>query len=147
IDQPGELHRRQGRRRPRHRGHRRRTGARPGPGLEDLPSVEIAAGETFDLASIEGSGRITHVWLTTHTDNWRRLLLLRAYWDGAAEPAVEVPVGDFFGQGWGRFAQLSSAMVAVNPHGGFNSYWPMPFSDGARLTIENLAPEIGRAHV
>ena len=121
------------------------TGAGPardlGQGWKISPSVEIAAGETFDLASIEGSGRITHVWLTTHTDNWRRLLLLRAYWDGAAEPAVEVPVGDFFGQGWGRFAQLSSAMVAVNPHGGFNSYWPMPFSDGARLTIENLAPE------
>ena len=50
-----------------------------------------------------------------------------------------MPVGDFFGQGWGRFAQLSSAMVAVNPHGGFNSYWPMPFRRGARLTLENLS--------
>lgn len=111
-----------------------------GVGWKVSPSVEIAAGETFDLASIEGAGRITHVWLTTHTDNWRRLLL-RAYWDGAAEPAIEVPVGDFFGQGWGRFAQLSSSMVAVNPHGGFNSYWPMPFADGARLTIENLSAD------
>ncbi len=30
-------------------------------------------------------------------------------------------------------------MVAANPNGGFNSYWPMPFRQGARLTIENLA--------
>ena len=63
-------------------------------------------------------------------------LLLRARWDGAEAPAVEVPVGDFFGQGWGRFAQLSSSMIAVNPHGGFNCYWPMPFREGAHLTLD-----------
>src|SRR5690606_196700 len=37
------------------------------------------------------------------------------------------------------FAQVSSAMVAANPNGGFNSYWPMPFQDSARLTIENTS--------
>lgn len=120
------------------------TGAGPardlGQGWKVSPSVEIAAGETFDIAQIDGPGRITHIWLTTHTDHWRSLLL-RAYWDGADEPAVEVPVGDFFGQGWGVFAQLSSEMVAANPHGGFNSYWPMPFRDRAHLTIENLSAE------
>src|SRR5690625_3261238 len=118
------------------------TGAHParelGRGWKVSPSVEIGPGSTFELASIEGPGRITHIWLTTHTSHWRSLLL-RGYWDDAEEPAVEVPVGDFFGQGWGRFAQLSSAMVAVNPHGGFNSYWPMPFTTGARLSLENLA--------
>jgi hypothetical protein len=110
-----------------------------GPGWKISPSIEIGAHSTIDLAAIEGHGRITHIWMTTHTDNWRSLLL-RAYWDGAPTPAIEVPVGDLFGQGWGRFAQLSSSMIAVNPHGGFNSYWPMPFRTGARLTLENLAP-------
>jgi hypothetical protein len=110
-----------------------------GQGWKVSPSVEIGAGRTHDLAAIDGPGRITHIWLTTHPDNWRTLLL-RAHWDGAGTPAVEVPVGDFFGQGWGRFAQLSSAMVAVNPHGGLNSYWPMPFRSSARLTLENLSP-------
>jgi hypothetical protein len=109
-----------------------------GIGWKVSPSIEIAAGSTVDLAGIEGAGRITHIWLTTPHDRWRQLLL-RAYWDGSATPAIEVPVGDFFGQGWGRFAQLSSSMVAVNPHGGFNSYWPMPFRTGARLTVENLS--------
>jgi hypothetical protein len=120
------------------------TGSGPardlGVGWKVSPSVEIAAGGTLDLARIAGAGRITHIWLTTHTDNWRRLLL-RAFWDGSSEPAIEVPVGDFFGQGWGQFAQLSSQVVAVNPHGGFNSYWPMPFSDGAHLTLENLSED------
>lgn len=110
-----------------------------GPGWKISPSVDIAAGETFDLATIDGPGRITHIWITTHQDNWRTLLL-RAYWDGAGEPAVEVPYGDFFCQGWGRFAQVNSQPVAANPHGGFNSYWPMPFRTGARLTLENLSP-------
>jgi hypothetical protein len=120
------------------------TGAGPaaelGRGWKVSPSVEIEGGSTFELAAIEGAGVITHVWLTTHRDNWRSLVL-RAHWDGVEEPAIEVPVGDFFGQGWCTFAQLSSAVVAANPHGGFNSYWPMPFKAGARLTIENLAPQ------
>ncbi len=118
------------------------TGAGPardlGQGWKVSPSIEIAAHTTVDLAAIDGPGRITHIWLTTHPDHWR-CLLLRARWDGAEAPAVEVPVGDFFGQGWGRFAQLSSSMVAVNPHGGFSCYWPMPFREGAHLTLTNLS--------
>lgn len=109
-----------------------------GPGWKISPSVDIAAGETFELASIEGPGKITHIWITTHKDNWRTLLF-RAYWDGAAEPAIEVPYGDFFCNGWGEFAQVSSQAIAANPNGGFNSYWPMPFREGARLTIENVS--------
>jgi len=118
------------------------TGSGPGrelgPGWKISPSIEVPAGATVDLAAVEGPGRITHIWMTTHPDHWRSLLL-RAHWDDAAEPAIKVPVGDFFGQGWGRFAQVSSSMIAVNPHGGFNSYWPMPFRRSARITIENLA--------
>lgn len=46
-----------------------------GPGWKISPSVDIKAGETFDLANIQGPGKITHIWITTHTDNWRTLLL------------------------------------------------------------------------
>ncbi|MFW6599456.1 glycoside hydrolase family 172 protein [Propionibacteriaceae bacterium Y2011] len=111
-----------------------------GRGWKVSPSVVIGGHSTHDLAVIDEPGRITHIWLTTHRDHWRSLVL-RAYWDGDHEPAIEVPVGDFFASGWGRFAQVSSAMVAVNPHGGFNSYWPMPFGSSAHLTLENLSPD------
>jgi hypothetical protein len=118
------------------------TGARAardlGPGWKVSPSVIVPGASSFDLARIDGPGRITHIWLTTHSDNWRSLVL-RAYWDDAAEPAIEVPLGDFFCQGWGVFAQVSSQVIAVNPNGGFNSYWPMPFRSAARLSIENTA--------
>jgi hypothetical protein len=116
-----------------------------GPGWKISPSVDIGAGATFELAAIDGPALITHLWLTTHRACWRTLIL-RAYWDGAAEPAIEVPLGDFFGQGWGEFAQLSSVPIAVNPHGGLNSYWPMPVPRHARLTLENLAPQIATVY-
>jgi hypothetical protein len=109
-----------------------------GPGWKISPSVVVEPHATFSLAQIDGPGRITHLWITTHTDHWRTLVL-RAYWDGAEEPAVEVPYGDFFCSGWGRFAQVSSQPVAANPNGGFNSYWPMPFRAGAHLTVENTS--------
>ena len=109
-----------------------------GPGWKISPSVDVAAGQTFTLAEIEGPGQITHFWITTHVDNWRTLIL-RAYWDGCDEPAVEVPYGDFFCNGWGVFAQVTSQMIAANPNGGFNSYWPMPFRTSAKLTVENTS--------
>lgn len=73
----------------------------------------------------------------TPTGNWR-LSILRIYWDDEKEPSVEVPVGDFFGMGWGVYAPLQSLAVCVNPGSAFNSYWPMPFHRKARFTLENL---------
>src|SRR5258708_34663360 len=92
------------------------------------------------LADIAGPGAIQHIWLTTFPTNWRRLVL-RAYWDGEERPSVETPYGDFFAQGWCERANVNSLPIAVNPAGGFNSYWEMPFRQHARLTIENLGAE------
>jgi hypothetical protein len=108
-----------------------------GVGWKISPSMIIGSGATLPMAVIDGPGTITHIWLTTTVNNWRTLIL-RAYWDHASEPAIEVPLGDFFAHGWNRFAQVSSSMIAANPHGGFNSYWPMPFQSHAELTVENL---------
>ncbi|PYX78376.1 MAG: hypothetical protein DMG70_31930 [Acidobacteria bacterium] len=107
-----------------------------GKGWKISPSVEIAAGATYTVAEIRGSGAIQHIWMTP-TGNWR-FSILRMYWDGEKEPSVEVPLGDFFAMGWGKYARISSLAVCVNPGSAFNSYWPMPFQQEARITIENL---------
>lgn len=107
-----------------------------GQGWKISPSVRIAAGETFTLAEIAGPGAIQHIWMTP-TGNWR-FSVLRFYWDGETEPSIEVPVGDFFANGWGEFAHVNSLAVTVNPGSGFNSYWTMPFRGSARITMENL---------
>ncbi|QPP05309.1 DUF2961 domain-containing protein [Streptomyces bathyalis] len=121
------------------------TGARAagalGQGWKISPSIEIAPGETAELADITGPGAIRHIWCTTAPHRAWRGTLLRAYWDGAEEAAIEVPLGDFFCNGWNVFSQVSSQPVAANPNGGFNSYWPMPFHDRARLTLDNLSAE------
>jgi hypothetical protein len=107
-----------------------------GQGWKVSPSVRIKGGETFTIAEIDGSGAIQHIWMTP-TGHWRTSIL-RMYWDGETEPSVEVPVGDFFGMGWGQYAHLNSLAVTVNPGSAFNSYWLMPFRKKARITMENL---------
>ena len=66
---------------------------------------------------------------------------MRIYWDDEATPSVETPLGDFFCNGWGERCNVSSLPVAVNPAGGFNCYWEMPFRKRARITVENLSPD------
>src|SRR5262249_35155269 len=108
-----------------------------GRGWKVSPSIEIPAGQTATLADLEGPGVIRHIWLTTHPDQWRALVLL-ASWDDRSSAAIAVPVGDFFCQGWGEYAHVNSVPVAVNPNGGFNSYWEMPFLGRARVELQNL---------
>jgi hypothetical protein len=101
------------------------------------PSVVIKAKTTFTVAEIDSAGVINHIWMTPN-GNWR-YSILRFYWDGETTPSVEVPVGDFFGMGWGQYAPLNSLAVCVNPGSAFNCYWPMPFRKSCRITMENIA--------
>jgi hypothetical protein len=100
------------------------------------PSVVIKTKTTFTLGEIQGPGCIQQIWMTP-TGNWRRSIL-RFYWDGETEPSVECPVGDFFACGWGKYCQVNSLAVCVNPGSAFNCYWPMPFRKKARITLENI---------
>lgn len=109
-----------------------------GQGWKVSPSVLIPANSTLTLADIGESGAIQHVWLTCNPAAWRTLIV-RMYWDGEEHPSVEVPVGDFFCNGWCERTNVNSLPVAVNPAGGMNSYWEMPFRQSAKITIENIA--------
>src|SRR5690242_10391627 len=51
-----------------------------GQGWKVSPYVRIAAGQTFQMAAIDGPGAIQHIWLTP-TGAWRNCIL-RFYWDG-----------------------------------------------------------------
>ncbi len=107
-----------------------------GQGWKVSPSVRIKSKTIFTVAEITGPGSIQHIWMTP-TGNWRHSII-RFYWDDETEPSIEVPVGDFFGMGWGKYANLNSLAVSVNPGSAFNSYWPMPFRKKCKITMENL---------
>ena len=80
----------------------------------------MPAQSTVEIAAIDGPGTINHIWLTP-TGRWRNTIL-RIYWEGAENPSVECPIGDFFCMGWNEYAQISSLPVCVNPGSAFNCY-------------------------
>lgn len=114
-----------------------------GHGWKVKPNQHIKPGETFTIAEINGPGCIQSIWMTPAQAPYRNLII-RIYYDGQEHPAVECPVGDFFASAFTKFdvfAQISSLAVCVNPGNAFNCYWPMPFRENFRMTIENRDPK------
>ena len=63
-----------------------------------------------------------------------RDILIRAYWDGEAAPAVDCPVGDLFGYSFGDPA-ARSLMFGTTDAGVNYLYFPMPFAAAARIEL------------
>ena len=109
-----------------------------GRGWKISPYVIVKANSTFTLADISGSGAIQQIWMTPAPLDKTRWNIIRCYWDDEKDPSVEVPLGDFFACGWGKYCQINSLPVCVNPGSAFNCYWTMPFRKHAKITVENL---------
>ena len=101
---------------------------------------DLRPGQTLTLADIEGPGVVQHIWCTVLTDV-HRWIALRVYYDGQEHPSIEVPLGDFFANGLDGHALVTSIPIAVNPKGGMNGYWPMPFRKRCRIEITNDGPK------
>ncbi len=110
----------------------------------------VKPGQTLVLGDLTGPGVVRHIWFTfpEASPSWiagegcadPSELVLRMYWDGHAEPAVETPLGDFFACGFGRRAEVNSVPVQVQGGDSYNCFWPMPFFTSARITITNESP-------
>ena len=107
-----------------------------GRGWKVRPCITLPKGDVVKLAEIEGSGFIRHIWITVDAKAYRDCIL-RILWDDEENPSVEVPLGDFFVNCHGLRYNVNSIPIAVNPSGGFNCYFPMPFRRRAVITIEN----------
>ena len=103
------------------------------------PCITLPAGSTTTLMDIDGPGCIQHIWITI-SDKMFRDLILQIYWDGETSPSVESPLGDFFCNGFKTRTNILALPINVNPSGGLNCYFPMPFRKHARMTIENRNP-------
>jgi hypothetical protein len=121
-----------------------------GIGRKGRPCIAIKGGETVTIANIQGPGVLQHFWVTV-TDKLHhraqegnyllRDVVLRMYWDDEVTPSVEVPLGDFFCNGFGIRTNVNSLPISVNPTGGMNCYFAMPFHKSAKITIENQHSE------
>jgi len=116
--------------------------------------IAVPRGKRQTIAEVEGQGYIAQFWMTFPGWFWQhwntgepvnqsilKNLILRVYWDGAKEPAIAAPVGDFFGAGLCQVVSFSSRYFGTSS-GGFFCKWPMPFRKGFRIEAENLDSEI-----
>jgi hypothetical protein len=112
-----------------------------GKGWKIRPCITLDAYSTTKLVDIDGPGVIQHIWFTVKPENYRHIIL-RFFWDGEKTPSVEVPLDDFFANAGHPLKSINSAVVnslpvVVNPSGGSNCYWPMPFLRHCTITVEN----------
>ncbi|NLJ40521.1 MAG: DUF2961 domain-containing protein [Clostridiales bacterium] len=102
-------------------------------------------GDKKVIFDVNAPGCITHIWVTMAAylggadAMLERKVVLRMYWDNEEEPSVEAPIGDFFGMGHGISKNFVSAPLTMCPQDGrgYNCYFPMPYSDAARIEVEN----------
>ena len=124
------------------------TSSVPTGGNEDWR--DLAPGQTLELADVRGPGCIVHFRdnITSREAHHLQLHVLRMFWDGETQPSVEVPMGDFFAEGFGFTEKFSSALMCIDQRPGRltdpaafgaarNCYIPMPFARAARITITN----------
>ncbi len=112
--------------------------------------IPVPHGHKVTVGEVQGSGYISSLWMTFPGWFWRhwepggpvsatilKTLIIRVYWDGASTPAIEAPVGDFFGVGLCETANFTSNYVGMSS-GGFFCKFVMPFSHGFRIEVENM---------
>jgi hypothetical protein len=97
---------------------------------------DIKPGATVTLADIAGPGAVQHIWCTVRPE-LLGMLTIRVTYDDQAHPSIQAPLGDFFANGIDGLARIQSVPVAVNPRGGMNCYWPMPFRGRLRIEVAN----------
>lgn len=111
-----------------------------GQGWKVRPNLQIKENEVVEIANIEGPAIIRSIWMTCFAPA-TRWMILRFYWDDEINPSVEVPLGDFYCSGWNTPTFVAALPINVNPAGGYNCYFQMPFRKRARITVENVSRE------
>jgi hypothetical protein len=121
-----------------------RSGRAGAGGVENLGGKghawdNIPTGSSYVLADVHGAGTIDRMWLTIddRSPQVLRGIKLEIYWDGAATPAVSVPLGDFFLQAGGEMVPLETELFSSPEGRSFVSYVKMPFRKSARLLLVN----------
>lgn len=110
-----------------------------GRGWKVRPCLTLQPGETVTIMDNDGPGVIRHMWFTFN-EKFYRDLILRIYWESDAYPSVETPMGDFFCNSWNSRQNILSLPINVNPSGGMNCFFPMPFRRHAKITVQNDSP-------
>jgi hypothetical protein len=115
-------------------------------------TVTIPNGKSVVLAKLHGAGSIASLKLQLDPYDSKVFYhtILRIYWDGDKHPAVDMPIGLFFGGGGETYPNCKSlpGMLLNTLFYGFDGtnhnfycYWPMPYWKSARLELVNESGE------
>lgn len=106
-------------------------------------TVTVPAHGSAILLETEDAGAITRIavkleGMKAPGDDWNALsqLAIAAYWDGEIETAIHTTLGGFFGSICGLHPYHSLPM-GVLEDGTMYCNWYMPYSDGAKLLLQN----------
>ncbi len=111
-------------------------------------NVTVPKGKSTVLAQLHGAGSIASLKLRLDPYGREEFYhtILRIYWDNAKEPAVEMPIGLFFGGGGETYSNclrvpdMSLHTLFYGFDGtnhDFYCYWPMPYWHSARIELVN----------
>lgn len=116
----------------------------PGEGVTRIiGNLSVGPGERKELLKVEKPGAIQLLHLRPRADDLHRALrqvVLRGYFDGASQPQIEAPIGDFFGSGPG-VSPYDSLPMTVDSNGQMTCRFLMPFRESAVLVAENLGDQ------
>ena len=95
------------------------------------------------MLSQQGPWIIYRYWLTVSNRNPKMLRALRIkfYWDNSVVPAVDVPLGDFFGNPLSRTSRFENCFFSIPEKRSFNWCIPMPYRTGAKVVFVNTSDE------
>ena len=121
------------------------AGKRPGAVTENA-NVAVPGHGRIVIAGLSGEGAITALRIRFEPGalpaslegrrEFMRELAVKITFDGAKEPAVWAPFGDFFGSGSGAVPHRTLPS-GLREDGTWYSYWYMPFAKGAQVEIDN----------
>jgi hypothetical protein len=100
--------------------------------------LAVPGGGCVSVGDLTGPGiiRQLNVRMDAAGDDDLNALRLHVAYDGAAEPAIDVSMADFFGAGNQRAAYKSLPLGTDSPEG-FYCYWPMPFRKAVSVELCN----------
>lgn len=113
--------------------------------LESVPPTEIPAGGSAPIWEDSGAGLMSVFCIRIDSPSAAeglvrqlpRKLRLKMYWNGASEPGVDVPLGDFFCNPF-YFREFSSLPLG-RVDGTYICRFPMPYQTGARCELVNTS--------
>jgi hypothetical protein len=121
-----------------------------GKKIAETKNLSVAADSAVDVFGADRAGTVKCIRMDVPPkDSVLRNLWLKAWWDGEDRPSVEAPLSLLFSienrfadyplrkRRYDKQAKIKGVIVGQDPEGFFFLRMPMPFSQNARIAIEN----------